>query len=606
SSPFNLLVTTGQVFTYVKSESSTDIRVSMAPMSANICGACPGWPTQNGVYTAYNSPTYQPSSQALQSDQNAFYIGPVVTYNQTTLQSMGSVNLTWGTQFNITVPGLVRSGDYIMAEGLILDVNNRPISGYMTNMTVTYANGTPLPNNVGVGPSYNATNGNFLSIMTTTYLAPGNYYVTIGFTDTVNGVLAKKSWPVAIGNAPTSTTSPGGPVPQVYADGVIYYNFFDNNTGFGLNPDFYKLYVSNTYYIAVKDYFGHMVWPPPDLASYSCTGANGEACPFSQVTSTYGVLNVVKPQLFLDVGVTLYQVKIKNTQTDPAYLPMSANGKTYATWVLPGEITSLEVPQDTYALQTDIYDANLQPPQLVDYAYNYTGSTQPYWMPSPAQDTAGDGSLCLQLSCTGQPANTGVPGNGVTGNGAACLDGAESTVAYCSAANATAQGETLAYFGTLDLNRVSKLTNLTLHLWDGDARSFYGYRVETSADPVHNGWSLLWDSTQNGCAGGGLATRVGPTMPGSAGGVCTSANVDYQGRQVLSFSPQDVRYVRVFLTGSTASSAGLLTEVLAGASASASLLVNQDQFIWIRGYDLFSVVFLINNVASQVYNQQVN
>src|SRR5581483_10292104 len=149
-------------------------------------------------------------------------------------------------------------------------------------------------------------------------------------------------------------------------------------------------------------------------------------------------------------------------------------------------------------------------------------------------------------------------------------------------------------------------TNLTLHLWDGDARSFYGYRVETSADPVHNGWSLLWDSTQNGCAGGGLATRVGPTMPGSAGGVCTSANVDYQGRQVLSFSPQDVRYVRVFLTGSTASSAGLLTEVLAGASASASLLVNQDQFIWIRGYDLFSVVFLINNVASQVYNQQVN
>src|SRR5581483_10011807 len=103
SSPFNLLVTTGQVFTYVKSESSTDIRVSMAPMSANICGACPGWPTQNGVYTAYNSPTYQPSSQALQSDQNAFYIGPVVTYNQTTLQSMGSVNLTWGTQFNITV-----------------------------------------------------------------------------------------------------------------------------------------------------------------------------------------------------------------------------------------------------------------------------------------------------------------------------------------------------------------------------------------------------------------------------------------------------------------------------------------------------------------------
>jgi predicted negative regulator of RcsB-dependent stress response len=544
---------------------------------------------------------------------------------------------SWGGTFSITIPGYVRSGDYILATGLVQDANGNPINGVYAWLNITNADGTSLANGVGAGPVWNIVNGDYSAFMATSYIPPGQYNAQVQFVDAVTSSVTTKAWPITIGNPPgVAAQLPGQGGNTVYADGVLYYQFYDTRGGEVLNQDFYKVYVSpnstidessrviggrvpvtvgKTYYVLVKDYFNHVVFPPTNGA-YSCSGYAGASCPFTSVSNgAFATLPVNVSQTFLDVGITLYQLKVKNTQTDPSYVSAVANGKTFTSWVLPGEVVTLYVPMDTYAITETMYDENRQPPTPVDYAFNYSGSSAPYLMATPADASQTGtipasgvaGTLCSTVACSFQETDAGSPANGVTGAGAPCLDGEANTTNYCRV-SATQSSSALTYFATLDLGRVAKATSMSLNFWDGDARSYYGFRVEVSADPIHYGWTYLYDSTMNTCTG-----NANPAIAAARSGATTTQNTAcgmtaraYQSLQTLTFNPTDVRYVRVFCTGSTANSECDLTRITLGASASASLVINQDEFLWIRGYDLYSVVFAVSNVNSLVYNQEVN
>lgn len=548
-----------------------------------------------------------PADSYTSTDLTTFVLSPerlsarVRTGTASSVSVMASANTTSGTKFEITVPGRVLAGDYIIAQGLIRDVDDNPISGFETLMEVKNTDGSEVTG--GRGPSYNATDGNFLSVMTSTYLAPGKYRVQISFNDTSAGVVAKKSWPITVGVGPATGQGPDGDEVPLYTDSVMYYKFFDNRTGMGLDQDFYKVYVSGdttidesdrvvggsvplvtgyTYYFAVKDYFNHVVFPPASSNDYYCAGRAGESCPLTVVPGQYGSVYVEKAQVFLDVGITTYQVKIKNTQIDPAYVQLTANGKTLQSYVLPGEVTELRLPFDNYTVSVTMYDA-LDPSRPVDYAYNNSllGSGGPYWR--------ADG----RFGQVGQPST---PGD--------CLDLDEELTA-CSAS--APQSESLTYFGTLDLQRVAIANEVKLNLYDDDGRTFHGFKVEVSDDPDHYGWYTLWDSTMNSGGGGSANATNGFTTNRAGNSTLSGADRDYQGLQTLTSSVGvPMRYVRVWGTGSTASAQFRLSDVSIGSSATASLVANKDSFLWIRGYDLYSIVFAINNVNSLIYDQQVN
>lgn len=544
-----------------------------------------------------------------------------------------SVQATWGGTFNITVPGFVRSGDYIMTMGVLKDANGDAISNQFATMEVLNLDGTALPNGTGKGPTYFVQAGNFLGIQTTSYIPPGGYVVQVAFTDAGSGLTIKKTYPITVGRGIVSAGGGGDSSNPVYADGMLYYKFFDNRTGNVLDQDFYKVYVSTDttlddsdrvvggtlpvyvgtrVYVAVKDYFGHQVFPPVGGGGYHCTGPDNGPCPFAGQTSTYAYFDVQREKTFFDIGVTLYQLKFKNTQTEPAYAQVTANGKTLQTYVLPGEIVTMHVPYDTYTVSTDIYDAT-NPSRLMDYAY-YTDAAQtasisplarPHFVDPTTLAQRGWNSTTCGGPCTTAPLDT--PG-GVEKAGDRCLNEDTASITdYCYQSAAGGNTEDLVHLGTLDLARVARINRIALSLLDADARYYYGFAVEVSADPDHDGWTSVYDSRLNSCAGGrtaGQVVRTGATR--TLANYCGTANIDFAGQQMLEFPALDARYVRIFGSQNTVNTGFHLKDISATASATATVVADRDTFLWIRGYDLYSIVFAINNVGSQVYDQQVN
>lgn len=118
-------------------------------------------------------------------------------------------------------------------------------------------------------------------------------------------------------------------------------------------------------------------------------------------------------------------------------------------------------------------------------------------------------------------------------NPAAAIDGSTSTSAYWSVA--AAQNESLVLLGTVDLAGAAVVDHLRMLLWNGDGRSYYNYRLETSEDGAT--WTTWVDRTGSGA--------------------------NYQGWQELPGEPRIVRLVRVWISGSTANSHGHVIELQA-------------------------------------------
>jgi len=156
--------------------------------------------------------------------------------------------------------------------------------------------------------------------------------------------------------------------------------------------------------------------------------------------------------------------------------------------------------------------------------YQTNGTKLNYWIES--WDT-NYGTQDYALSSQGATCSGG-------GNCGSAIDGVYSTSNYWSVA--AAQNENLYLLGTIDLGEVREdVGKIQVHLWDGDARYYYNYAVEASEDNSN------WISWFNG----------------------TNSGANYQGLQTIVRTPQNIRYIRIWISGNTINAVGHVIEVYA-------------------------------------------
>ena len=96
-----------------------------------------------------------------------------------------------------------------------------------------------------------------------------------------------------------------------------------------------------------------------------------------------------------------------------------------------------------------------------------------------------------------------------------------------------AQDENLVYLGKLDLGSEIYTDIIKLHLWDPDDRFFYNYKIAVSTDD--SSYTAVFDGTGSGN--------------------------DYAGAQIVEFTAQNVRYVKVWISGNSVNSEGDVKEL---------------------------------------------
>ena len=165
-------------------------------------------------------------------------------------------------------------------------------------------------------------------------------------------------------------------------------------------------------------------------------------------------------------------------------------------------------------------------------------------------DTAADGTLDLALSSAAAKANgSSRPSHGIDG-----ITDDNNNYWYRTAA----QNETLYYLGRVTLGQVEVIDAIHLHLWDGDARSYYNYRVRVSSDgTTFTNWVDQTGSGEN-----------------------------YQGNQVLTGPPTPVLLIDVWLSGSTTNDGAHVKELKAFRSEDARVCVVESSLLAVPGAQL--------------------
>jgi len=180
-----------------------------------------------------------------------------------------SVNGTWGANAAISFPRYKDVGDDISLKGMITDSDGNALHEHIASCSVFYENGS-----LALGPyNWNCTGGNFEMYFSTTTLTPGTYSISIDFTDPITGFVYNVGEPLAL-----SVDPPAG----VTVGSTLYFNFYNNNTGFGIPIESLKVHADNeldltsedrlyagifntytgdTVYYNVTDYFGNIIYP---------------------------------------------------------------------------------------------------------------------------------------------------------------------------------------------------------------------------------------------------------------------------------------------------------------------------------------------------------
>ncbi|MFA6145923.1 MAG: DUF2341 domain-containing protein, partial [Patescibacteria group bacterium] len=129
-----------------------------------------------------------------------------------------------------------------------------------------------------------------------------------------------------------------------------------------------------------------------------------------------------------------------------------------------------------------------------------------------------------------------------TSNGATCSGGSYCAYAIDGLHNNSyqwyiqaAQNEDLSPMGTIDLGQTRTVNQVKVQLYNGDARSYYNYKVAVSGN--NTDWTTWFDGTGSG--------------------------VNYTGLQTINHDAADIRYIKVWISGSTTDTYGHVTEVYA-------------------------------------------
>jgi len=276
---------------------------------------------------------------------------------------------TINAEFGINFPKYLRTGDYLLAWGMINDPEGDPIKGFIAQTTIR-----DLDFNIVLGPiSWNCSNGNYQAAFATNTLEPGKYEIVVKFRNSTNVEFTYTS------RLYLATDPDEG----IYVDAHVYYTFYDISTGTGLDDNFYKVYISKDqnfsagdrvkggeigilkqsgdsivtngrYYIQIRDFNDNII-PFSEYNDELITPYDE-----STISNAYAGFTVNSPEFYIDLGVYLNQLRIKNMNSSTVYIILQRTdgkpGQVLGRFIPPWEETEVFIPEGRYNLTIQYYD----------------------------------------------------------------------------------------------------------------------------------------------------------------------------------------------------------------------------------------------------------
>lgn len=353
-------------------------------------GAYPSNPTDgtivyDGNNTSFSDTNYTSYASQYYRAWSKCEVGGDIEYSETYVSQA-----TLNADFDILFPSYLEVGQYIMAWGMIIDAEGEPIIGYIANTTVR-----DMDNNIVLGPvHWNCTSGNYQTAIATTSLAPGTYEIVVTFTNNT-GVTFTHRNKLFIAIDPTD--------PGIYVDAWVYYTFYDISTGTGLDDNYYKVYISHDtefqsgdrvkggkigvirstgesittnreYYVQIRDFNDNII-PFGEYDSDLVTVHDDEG-----TQNAYASFSVTATEFYIDFGVYLNQLRIKNMNSSTVYVILRRTdgnpGQVLGRFIPPWEETEVFIPDGEYNLSVHFYD-NDHPehgPKKIIYPWDLFGS----------------------------------------------------------------------------------------------------------------------------------------------------------------------------------------------------------------------------------------
>ena len=280
-----------------------------------------------------------------------------------------SMTFTVNAEFSINFPRYLKTGDYILAWGMISDIDGDPIKGFISETTLRDTSGSII-----LGPvKWNCSDGNYQAAFATNAIPPGQYDIVVTFENSTNVTFTYSSRLYLAIN----------PDEDIYVDAHIYYSFYDISTGTGLDDNYYKIYISKDqnftsgdrvkggeigvlqesgesivtngkYYIQIRDFNNNII----PFSEY-----NDELLiPYDQppIENAYAGFTVKAPEFYIDLGVYLNQLRIKNMNSSTVYIILRRTdgnpGQVLGRYIPPWEESEVFIPDGEYNLSIHYYD----------------------------------------------------------------------------------------------------------------------------------------------------------------------------------------------------------------------------------------------------------
>lgn len=289
--------------------------------------------------------------------------------------------------YEVFLPNYLEVGDYVVSWGKINSKTDQPVVGFVANTTVKNNTYKQV-----LGPVFwNCSDGNYQTTIPTTGLEPGEYIINVRFANRRGTqMLFDYESPLHLSKEIDENNT------NTYAPATIHYSFYDIATGTGLDDNFYKIYISydedfsagdrvkggeiqtirsesqtvfmgRSYYIQLRDFNNNIIplssYDSDKLTTYTRNGVN----------DAYGKFNISHPEYYIDVGVYLNQVRIKNMNASTVYISLKRTdgdpGQILGRFIPPWEETEVFVPDGIYNLTADFY--NNQHPERGPYKRTY-------------------------------------------------------------------------------------------------------------------------------------------------------------------------------------------------------------------------------------------
>jgi hypothetical protein len=289
--------------------------------------------------------------------------------------------------YEVFLPTYLKVGEYIIAWGKIASISGQSVEGFIAKTTVRDINDTTL-----VGPAYwNCTDGNYQTAISTNLLTAGTYQIGVEFENNIGTKfiftyrnLLHLSSEVDVGQGNESTAA------------YIYYTFYDISNGIGLDDNYYKIYIShdtsfspgdrvkggkigvvrgdnvytgNRYYLEIRD-FNDNILPIMQFDNTTLTAYN-----IGMTYNAYVGFNVTMPEYYVDLGIYLNRLRIKNMNDSTIYITLKRTdgnpGQVVGRFIPPWEETEIFIPDGAYNLIIDYYN-NSHPewgPQITTYPW---------------------------------------------------------------------------------------------------------------------------------------------------------------------------------------------------------------------------------------------